>query len=197
MIRTAGRQGGATLIITLIMLLIITLFAVSAFNTSNSNLKMVGNMQARAEAMSASSRAIEETISHTDFTNTPANAIPVPCNGVPNTLCTDLNGDGIADLTTTLTPNPWCDQGRKIKVPELKFRTSQDDLACVEAQQQGTFAVEGATPTGDSLCGTTVWNIRAQTNNTGVATTASDVNTAIVQGIGVRVPSLDVAAVCP
>jgi hypothetical protein len=179
------------------MLLIITLFAVSAFNTSNSNLKMVGNMQARAEAMSASSRAIEETISHTDFTNTPANAIPVPCNGVANTLCTDLNGDGVADLTTTLTPKPWCDQGRKIKVPELKFRTSQDDLACVEAQQQGTFAVEGATPTGDSLCGTTVWNIRAQTNNTGVATTASDVNTAIVQGIGVRVPSLDVTAVCP
>jgi len=191
------REDGATLLVTLIMLVIITLFALTAFNTSNSNLKMVGNMQIRAEAMSASARTVEETISHTDFTKTPANAIPNPCGGVANTLCTDLNGDGNPDLTTTLTPNPTCDQGRKIKVAELHFAQSQDDLACVEAQQQGTFAVQGAAPTGDSLCGQTVWNIRAQTMSTGSTATNSDVNTAIVQGIGVRVPSLDVAAICP
>jgi Tfp pilus assembly protein PilX len=192
-----GRQEGATLLVTLIMLVIITLFALTAFNTSNSNLKMVGNMQLRSEAMGASARTIEETISHPDFTKTPTNAIPNPCGGTPNTLCTDLNGDGVPDLTTTLTPPPTCDQGRKIKVAELHFVTSQDDLACVEAQQQGTFAVVGAAPTGDSLCGTTVWNIRAQTMTTGSTATNSDVNTAIVQGIGVRVPSLDVAATCP
>lgn len=192
----ACRERGATLLVTLIMLVIITLFAVSAFNTSNSNLKMVGNMQVRSEAMSASARTIEETISHTDFITTPANAIPNPCN-TPNTLCTDLNGDGVPELTTTLTPNPSCDQARKIKVAELHFDTSQDDLACVEAQQQGTFAVVGAQPTGDSLCGQTVWKIRAETRTAGVAASASDVNTAIVQGIGVRVPSLDVAATCP
>jgi hypothetical protein len=191
------REGGATLLVTLIMLVIITLFAVTAFNTSNSNLKTVGNMQIRSEAMSASARTIEETISHPNFTTTPANAIPNPCNGTPNTLCTDLNGDGVADLTTKLTPNPTCDQGRKIKVAELHFASSQDDLACVEAQQQGTFAVVGAAPTGDSLCGQTVWNIRAETMTTGSTAATSDVKTAIVQGIGVRVPSLDVAAVCP
>jgi hypothetical protein len=190
------REGGATLLVTMVMLVIITLFALTAFNTSNSNLKMAGNMQIRSEAMAASARTIEETISYPKLTETPSNAIPKPC-GQANTICTDLNGDGIAELTTKLTPDPACDQGRKIKVAELNFRISQGDLACVEAQQQGTFAVIGAAPTGDSLCGQTVWKIRAETMTTGAAAGASDVNAAIVQGIGVRVPSLDVAAVCP
>jgi hypothetical protein len=197
MSRIGRRETGATLLVTLIMLVMITLFAVSAFNTSNSNLKTVANMQARAEAMAASTRTIEETISHTDFASTPSNAIPNPCNGTANTLCTDLNGDGNPELVTTLTPPPACDQGRKIKVPELNFMVSNDDLACVEAQQQGTFGTPGAAPTGDSLCGQTVWKIRALTTTAGVAASQSDVNTAIVQGIGVRVPALDVPSVCP
>lgn len=197
MSRHAARQAGATLLITLIMLIIITLFGISAFNTSNTNLKVVGNMQARSEAMAASMRTIEETISHTDFTTTPTNAIPNPCNGVPNTLCTDLNGDGVPELTTTLTPPPTCDQGRVVKVSELNFTTSVDDLACVQAQQQGTFAVAGAAPTGDSLCGQTVWNIRAQTLTTGATASTSDVNYAVVQGVGVRIPALALPTSCP
>jgi Tfp pilus assembly protein PilX len=196
-IHPSRRQGGVTLLITLVMLVIMTLFAVSAFDTSNTNLTMSANLQTRQEALGAAMRTIDETVSHTDFTKTPANAIPVPCGAGPNTLCTDLNSDGTPELTTTLTPNPFCNQGRVIKVPELNFTLSQDDLACVQAQQQGTFAVAGATPTGDSLCGKTIWEIRAQTLDYGATPATSNVNTAVVQGVGLRMPALDIPTSCP
>jgi Tfp pilus assembly protein PilX len=195
--RNPSRSRGATLLVTLIMLIIITLFAVSAFNTSNTNLKLVGNMQSRQEALGASMRTIEETISHTDFAKTPANAIPNPCAVGPNTLCTDLNGDGTPELTTTLTPNPTCNQGRIIKVPELNFTVSANDLACIQAQQQGTFGMAGATPTGDSLCGQTVWDIHAQTLTYNSTAATSDVNVGVTQGVGIRIPALDLATSCP
>ena len=41
------RQRGATLVIALIMLVLLTLFAVSSLNTANTNLRIVGNMQAK------------------------------------------------------------------------------------------------------------------------------------------------------
>jgi hypothetical protein len=191
------REQGATLLVTLVMLIIITLFAVSAFNTTNTNIKTVGNMQVRQEALAASMRTIEETVSHTDFAATPANAIPNPCGGVANTLCTDLNGDGTPELVSTLTPNPKCNQGRMIKVQELNFVSNPNSLACVQAQQQGTFAVAGANPTGDSLCAQTVWDIRAQTLSYNSTSTTSDVNVAVVQGVGIQVPALDLATSCP
>ena len=42
-----SRQRGATLLVTLIMLVVLTLFAVTAFNLSSVNLKIVGNFQAQ------------------------------------------------------------------------------------------------------------------------------------------------------
>ena len=52
------KQGGTTLIIALIMLVLLTLFAVSSFNTANTNLKVVGNMQQKSEALNAAQEAI-------------------------------------------------------------------------------------------------------------------------------------------
>lgn len=57
------RERGATLVVTLIMLLIMTLFAVAAVNLSNSNLRVIGNMQARTAAETAALYAIEDTLS--------------------------------------------------------------------------------------------------------------------------------------
>ncbi|MEK7736556.1 MAG: hypothetical protein AAB319_02190, partial [Pseudomonadota bacterium] len=44
---TLRRQRGATLVIGLIMLVLLTLMAVSSFNLGKSNLQIVGNMQFR------------------------------------------------------------------------------------------------------------------------------------------------------
>ena len=57
------RQRGATLIVGLIMLVLITLMMVTAFMLSSSNLKSVGNMQYRVEATAAANSAIEQVIS--------------------------------------------------------------------------------------------------------------------------------------
>lgn len=197
MIASARREGGATLLIVLIMLVMLTLFGISAMNTGNINLKAVGNMQSRSEALGASQAAIDNTISTSQFISTPANAIANPCNAVPNTLCLDVNGDGVADYTTTLTPQPACNQARAVKVTELTLNVHSDDLACVQAQQQGTFGVSGASGTGDSLCGQTVWDITAQTLASGMTATNSNVNVTTVQGVGVRVKSLDLPTSCP
>ena len=192
-----ARQQGATLMLVLIMLIMLTLFAVSAMNQGTMNLKVVGNMQARNEALEASQWMIDSTISATQFIASPANAVPNPCNGVANTLCTDINGDGVADYTTTLTPAPACVQARAIKIGELNLTPTSEDLACVTAQAQGTFGVSGAAASGDSLCGSTVWELTARTLDAGATAATSTVNVTTTQGVSVRVKALDMAANCP
>ncbi|MGZ5194757.1 MAG: pilus assembly PilX family protein, partial [Ramlibacter sp.] len=64
----AGRQQGAVLVISMIMLIIIALVVVSAFTLSTSNLKSVGNLQSRSEAVTAANSAIETVITNTFLT---------------------------------------------------------------------------------------------------------------------------------
>ncbi len=63
-----NRQRGATLVVSLIMLVVLTLLAVSGIRSSSVNLRIAGNMQMQAEASAAAQQAIEEVISNTDFT---------------------------------------------------------------------------------------------------------------------------------
>lgn len=183
------RQRGATLIIALIMLVLLTLFAVSSFNTAQTNVKVVGNMQQKAEALNAAQQAIETVLSTPQFIANPANAVPTPC-GTANTLCTDVTGDGVADFTATLIGpdyptgphQPTCVTVRLIKNQELNI-LNPEDLGCAAGQQSGAAGVAGAM-TGDSLCANTVWEIRARavSSSSGAAAT-------VTQGVGVRVSS--------
>jgi Tfp pilus assembly protein PilX len=180
------RQRGTTLIVALIMLVLLTLFAVSSFNTANTNLKVVGNMQQKSEALNAAQAAIENVISTPQFIANPANAVLTPC-GAANTLCTDMTGDGMADFTTTLVGpdypagphQPTCVTVRPIKNQELVL-ANPEDLGCASGQQQ-QFGVYGAV-TGDSLCANTVWEVRART-----VSTSSNATVTVTQGVGVRV----------
>ena len=193
----ATRQQGATLLVAMIMLIMLTLFALSAMNTSIVNLRMVGSMQYRQEALDATQRTIEAAISTTRFVDFPGDAIDADC-GTPNTMCTDVNGDGVDDLITTLTPAPACIQSKITKISELTIvNANSEDVACLQAQQQGTFGIGGAASTGDSLCGQTAWNISAQTVQKGATATTSDVVYNATQGIGVRVPALAITSTCP
>jgi len=90
------RQRGATLIIGLIMVVLITLIVVNAFTLSSSNLKSVGNMQMRDESVAAANQAIEQVLS-SDFTNPPtATAINV-----------DINKDDAVDYSVSVAA-PTC-----------------------------------------------------------------------------------------
>ncbi|GAC1409610.1 MAG: hypothetical protein NVSMB6_09600 [Burkholderiaceae bacterium] len=54
------RQQGVSLLLSLVMLIVLTLLVVSAIRMSNSNLKIVGNMQAKNEAVATAQLAIEQ-----------------------------------------------------------------------------------------------------------------------------------------
>jgi len=180
-------QRGATLLVALIMLVLLTMFAISSLNTANTNLKIVGNMQAKSEATNVAQEAIETVLSTTQFIATPANAVPVPC-GAANTLCTDINSDGTNDYTTVLSPAPSCVTVKPIKNSQLNL-SNTEDLGCSAGQAQ-TFGVAGAV-TGDSLCSNTVWEITAVTTGAG-----SGAAVTITQGIGVRISSDDAGTSC-
>lgn len=92
----AKAQRGATLIVGLIMLVLITLIVVNAFTLSSTNLKSVGNMQVRSEAIAAANQVIESVIS-SPFTN----ALGV------QTVAVDINKDGTNDYTVVVA-TPVC-----------------------------------------------------------------------------------------
>lgn len=64
-------QRGATLVVGLIMLVLITVMVTSAFTISNSNLKAVGNMQTHNESIAAANMAIEQMVNNWDFSSPP------------------------------------------------------------------------------------------------------------------------------
>jgi Tfp pilus assembly protein PilX len=179
-------QRGATLVIALIMLVLLTLFGLSAMNTGITNLKIVGNMQSRNEAMSAAQQAIETVISTPGFITNPANAIVTPCAGA-NTVCTDLTGDGVAEYVTRLNPAPACIAVRAIKMSELNW-SNAEDVGCT--QEGKGLNIEGAA-SGDSMCASAVWEITAETTST-----AGSASAAVTQGIGVRITTDDMASSC-
>lgn len=89
--RRASHQRGATLIIGLIMIVLITLIVVNAFTLSSSNLKSVGNMQVREEALAAANQAINKLISGA-FTDALG----------AQTFAVDINNDGANDYTVAV-----------------------------------------------------------------------------------------------
>lgn len=93
---SAAVQRGATLIIGLILLVLITLIVVNAFTLSSSNLKSVGNMQVREEALAAANQAVEQVISSNFTASTAAQTVTV-----------DINKDDTPDYTVAIA-SPTC-----------------------------------------------------------------------------------------
>jgi len=58
-----ARERGATLVITLVMLVLLTMFAVSAITLSSSTAKVVGNVQAKKTTDAIAQRVVDQVIS--------------------------------------------------------------------------------------------------------------------------------------
>lgn len=89
-------QRGVTLFVGLVLLVLITLMVTAAYKLSNTNLKSVGNMQARNEAVSAANAAIEQVLS-SPFTNAPS----------AEEINVDINNDGNTDYMVSIA-TPVC-----------------------------------------------------------------------------------------
>jgi len=164
-------QHGATLTIAMIMLVLLTLFVLAAMNMTNMNFKVMGNEQARNEALAAGQQAIEQVAS-TNF----------PAAPVASTVNVDVNGDGTNDYVVAVA-KPVCQNSIPIKLVELDI-TKAGDIPCFGS---GVSPAPGVPMggSGNSLCANTQWDISATvtdpTTNTGTTVT-------VHQGIGQRVP---------
>lgn len=70
------RARGATLIVVLVMLIVLTLVGLSAINISSSNLKIVGNMQAKKNAEAVAWQASEFVMNSLSYFSNPTAAVP-------------------------------------------------------------------------------------------------------------------------
>lgn len=105
-------QRGSTLVITLIFLALMSLFAISAFNSTGSNLRVVGSTQARQEAISAADAALETVITAVSKAMEDKRLLGFPPDFDPaviaaSPIAVDIDGDGPADYTVNLS-TPQC-----------------------------------------------------------------------------------------
>lgn len=125
------RQSGAVLMVSLIMLVLMTLFAISAITSSTVNLRITGNMQAQDEARAAAQQAIERVIT------TYANFYPTP---TAQSVTVDLNNDGTTDYTVSVAA-PSCRRASQ----QIPPKSTQ----CANGARGGLF------------CWDTLWDVTA------------------------------------
>jgi hypothetical protein len=153
---TLNKQRGVTLIVGLIMLVLITLMVATAFMLSSTNLKSVGNMQYRDEAIAAANVAIGRVVS-TDFT-----AVPVATSHI-----VDVAQNGIAFTVSVGVPTCIKSIGITVLPP-----SDPDAVTCAV----GT----GGAP----VCFDTVWELNATVS--GAAAAATGAVATVKQGISRR-----------
>lgn len=165
-----ARQQGVTLVVGLIMLVLLTLMAVTSFKLGKSNLQVVGNMQFQNETLRAAEEAIEKSISTPDSV------------AITTTTQVDVNGDGSPDVTVTVTPNLV--QGYIKKNVAINI-LNPDEASC--GAPPGDGGIIGAN-SGNSLCAETVYDLKAVSTE---AATGAKVE--VHQGVAVQV---EIGEVC-
>lgn len=170
------RQRGLTMFIAMIILVMVTMLAVSSFRGSNTNLKVVSSMQGRQEAVASAQAVIENVISTPYFSEEPAVVAATP-------KTVDINNDGNADYTVTLTPQPICLRARPTTPAQLQL-SNPNDRNCLGSARAAAGALA-------SFCSDTVWEITANTTDrvTGASTT-------VRQGVAMRVAATDALTAC-
>ena len=155
--RTRIRQRGATLLVGMVMLVLLTLLALSAINSSTVNLKVVGNMQYQAEAKSAAQAGLNTIMSKGSYFSDPGTA--------PTSITVDTTGDGNADYTVAITP-PCILSTTSIPVSQLSV-SSANDLLCLSSSTLKNAGIMGQN-TGAALsdCARVTWQVTAAVNDT-------------------------------
>lgn len=206
------RQRGAVLLVGLVMLVMVTLLAISGFNMVKVNQQVAGNMESRAQAMVAANAAIEEAISSTLFISSPGNLLLNAC-GSANNRCYDFNDDGVNDITVvvsaptcvTVTPKSndevlgiaaaLLEQAETVVDIELKNKLIKSAYGFTSCQSpHGTSGRPGSSSSSlaASECSVVIWNFvaDAEDNVTGARAT-------VRQGVSVWSPKNNVESVCP
>lgn len=175
--RQNRRQSGASLIVSLIMLVVVTLLVVSAIRAGNSNLRIAGNMQAQTEAAAAVQQAIEQTIDigtiavPNDFTQiTAPQTIPVTMGAVTYSVAV---AKPVCENTVPLMSDD----------PSLS-QTNADDKLCFGDGDPGDIILDanGNPVVNQTKCNLQNWQITATATESGSGASAT-----LHQGVAKRV----------
>ena len=170
--RCKRSQTGATLMIAMIFLVLLTLIAISGIKATTINTKVVGNIQIQKESEAAAQQAIETVIS-TEFTKSP----------MATSVQIDINNSGqMASTYVVPVLAPTCVSVKPIKLSELDL-SDAEDLPCYVSGAAQNTGIVGAGTDGNSLCSSSNWDIAATAAAPGVAAT----NTTTHQGVALRV----------
>lgn len=90
--RTLQQQRGISLVMALIMLVVLTLTAISSTSSVNSSLRIAGNMQIQDEVLTAAQMAIDDQLSSLANFTTAVNRV----------VRVDINRDGTNDYNVML-----------------------------------------------------------------------------------------------
>lgn len=169
-------QAGATLIVSMIMLVALTLLVVFAIRSANTNLRIAGNTQAQTEASAATQEAIEQTVERII-------AVDDPSAIAEQTINVAM---GAKTYTVTVAPMNTCLLEVPIDSSELDPTTKENDVPCIGEGTKGDDPMMpgGEAPPKRSECKTQQWEINARVDD---GLTGARVEQ--VQGITIRVPT--------
>ena len=151
-----SRQRGMVLILSLIMLVVLTLLAISAIRLSTVNLRAVANAQVRSEAMSAAQRTIDLILSG-NFTDNIA--------GTQQVLTVT---EGSKNYTVSVA-RPCLVSLTPIKNADLDIALAED-LKCVDTVSNPY-----------SACAQTIWQLQANASSGWFGA-----NVTLTQGTGIK-----------
>lgn len=167
------RERGMTLVISLVMLVVLTLLAVSAIRFSNINLRIAGNVQSETEAASAAQLAVEQAVK-TMIASSNISAMA----GNPS-LSVATGGQTYAVAVT----KPACVFNKPVNNTDLD-PTKASDLVCFEGgDQEKLITAGGGLTTVPTACKDQQWDVAATVNDS----FASGAAVSVLQGVAVRV----------
>lgn len=166
-VKLDAKQTGATLITALVMLIVLTLLVISAMNSSNTNLRITGNMQIQEEAISAAQQATEQIISDNFTVNPAASTVNVSIGGTlyPVSVSQPSCANSVALRNNTPNLPPEC-------------------VSSSSAQNTGIFFVSGVQQSGQSWCSAQHWEVGTTVTDTRTGATA-----VMHQGVSLDVPT--------
>jgi hypothetical protein len=167
------KQQGATLLVGMIMMVVLTLLVVFSLRSGNTNLRIAGNMQTQAEAAAATQQVIEQVIEQIKVTDDisliPAQSLPVSMGNVTYSVAVSAMTKctmEIPMLNSSLDPS------------------NANDVACFESPDEDkAIRADGSLTTKPAACKMQQWDIEAD-----VTDGTSGTKVTQVQGITVRVP---------
>lgn len=191
---TRNNQRGITLVMSLVMLVLLTIMALSSFNIGKSSLQVVENSQQQAQAHNAAQAMLDQVVSTPTFAESPGNVLdnsncPTGVVAPANSRCVDLYGDGKTVIVVAMAPQPFCTQVKAIPAATLDVSNSEDAACTVEEKQN--FGIDGVV-SGASLCSDSMWEINAQATEP-----VSRARAVVTQGIAMRVSNDAVSTACP